>query len=137
MWIDKRLEFSDAQAITADAVSTNVVDLSQDRDIGIGTALWVVITVDVAADGTTGDETYEAELQTDDNSSFSSATELGVVAIPRSSAAGTQFTIGFPRANERYLRLNYDVGGTTPTVTLSAWLTKEPPTGWRALADAI
>lgn len=137
MWIDKRLEFSDAQAVTADAASTNVVDLSQDRDIGIGTTLWVAICVDVATDGTTGDETYEVELQTDDNSGFSSATEIGVVAIPRGTAAGAIFTIGFPFQNERYLRLNYDVGGTTPTGTFSAWLTKEKPTAWRAFPDAI
>jgi hypothetical protein len=136
-WVDKRLEFSDAQAVTADAVSTNVVDLSSDRDIGVGSPLWVIICVDVATDGTTGDETYEVELQTDDNSSFSSATEIGMVTIPRGTAAGSIFSIGFPVRNERYLRLNYDVGGTTPTGTFSAWLSKDPPRAWTAMPDAI
>ena len=31
-------------------------------------------------------------------------------------------TIPLPNTNERYIRLNYTLGGTTPTVTLSAHL---------------
>ncbi len=137
MYIDSLLEFSDAQALTATGASTNVVDLGSDRDIGVGCPLWVVITLGAAADGTTGDETYTVALQTDDNSSFSSATDIASVSIPRGSAAGSQFVIGVPYANERYLRLNYTLGGTTPSVTVSAHLTGQLPRKWQAYPDAI
>lgn len=137
MIIDSRLEFSDAQALTGTAASTNHINLGGDNDIGPGRPLWVVLTLDVAADGTTGDETYSVALQTDDNSSFSSASDIASVSIPRGSAAGTQFVMAMPQANEQYLRLNYTLAGTTPTVTVSAWLTDQEPKSWRATADAI
>jgi hypothetical protein len=137
MYIDSRLEFSDAQALTATAASTNLVDLGADRNIGPGRALWVVLSIDVAADDTTGDETYVADLETDSTSAFSSATVIATRAIARGTAAGAKFIIGFPFANERWLRLNYTLGGTTPSVTLSAWLTDQDPESWAALPDAI
>ena len=59
MILDSLLKFSDAQALTATADSTNVIDLSNDRDIGIGEPMALVVTVGVAADFTTGDETYQ------------------------------------------------------------------------------
>lgn len=46
---DANLVFSSAQAVTASAVSTNTLDLSQARDIGPGEELNVSITVDIAA----------------------------------------------------------------------------------------
>lgn len=137
MLIDSRLEFSDAQALTATAASTNVVDLGSDVDIGPGRTLWVILQLDVAADDTDGNETYVADLETDDNSSFSSATTIASVTITRGDAAGTRYVIGFPYANEQYLRLNYTLGGTTPSVTLTAWLTDQEPESWAAYPDAI
>jgi hypothetical protein len=124
MLLDAQLQFSAAQAITADAVSTNVIDLGVARQLGIGSQLGILICVIVAADATTGDETYSFEIQTDDNSAFSSATTLSDTDIPRAQLTlGSRHFISLPRAGlERYLRLNYDVGGTTPTITVSAWL---------------
>lgn len=137
MWIDSRLEFSDAQALTTTAASTNSIDLSSDRDVGPGRPMWVVISVDVAADDTTGDETYVVDLQTDDNSAFSSATSIAQITIARGTVAGTKFVIGWPYANEQHVRLNYTLGGTTPTVTLSAWVTDQEPESWAAQPDAV
>ena len=134
MIIDSRLEFSVKQALTATAVSTNVIDLSSDRDIGPGRTMWVVVQVDVALDGTTGDETYAVALQTS-NTEGSGYTDIASVSLPRGSAAGTRFVIGVPYANERYLRLNYTLGGTTPTGTVSAWLTDQEPASWQAYPE--
>jgi hypothetical protein len=124
MLLDAQLQFSAAQAITVDAVSTNIIDLGTARQIGVGEPMGILITVDVAADATTGDETYAIQLQTDDNSSFSSQTTLFAQDIPRARLTiGSRHFIPLPLANvERYIRLNYDVGGTTPTLTLSSWL---------------
>lgn len=136
MYIDKRLEFSVAQALTATAASTNVVDLGSDRDVGPGRPLWVVVQVDVAADGTTGDETYSAALQTS-NTEGSGYADIATVSVARGTAAGSRYVIGVPYTNQRYLRMNYTLGGTTPTVTLSAFLTDQEPQSWTAYPDAI
>lgn len=137
MLIDKRLEFSDAQALTATADSTNSIDLGSDVDVGPGRTLYLVVQVDVAADATTGDETYAVALETDSDSAFGSATTIGSITIPRGTAAGTRYVLGFPYANERYLQLAYTLGGTSPTVTLSAWLTDQEPASWAAYPDAL
>ena len=124
MYIDSQHLFSDAQALTATAASTNVIDLGVDGNVGIGEPMAVVLSLDVAADGTTGDETYAVALQTDDNSSFSSAAQIGSATITRGDAAGSRYIIPVPMdtTGERYLRLNYTLGGTTPTVTVTAFL---------------
>jgi len=124
MILDSFLQFSDAQALTATAASTNVVDLGGDNNVGIGEPMVVAINLTVAADDTTGDETYSVALQTDDNDAFSSATELGTATITRGDAAGSKYYISVPptESAERYLRLNFTLGGTTPTVTLDAHL---------------
>jgi hypothetical protein len=137
MWIDKLLEFSDSQALTATAVSTNVVNLSQDRDIGPGTPLWWVVGVEVALDGTTGDETYVATLQTDDNPSFTSPTTIATITLTRGDAVGTRYFQSLPSANEQYLRVNYTLGGTTPLGTVSSFITAEDPAKWVSQADGI
>lgn len=128
MFIDSQLLFSDAQAVSADAASTNLIDLAVARRIFNGTPLAIVIQVDVAADTASGDETYSFNIQTDDNASFSSATTLIAHAIDKASlTAGSLHFIPIPidGAVERYLRLYYDVGGTTPSVTVTAFLTEK------------
>lgn len=138
MYIDSLLQFCDAQALTASAASPNVIDLGSDRDIGPGRSLWVVICVGVAADHTTGDETYQFDLQTDDNSAFASPTSIASVAPAAASlVAGARLVMGMPFANERYLRLYSTLGGTTPSVTITAFLTDQDPAAWQAYPDGI
>jgi len=120
---DKLLRFSDAQALTVTAVSESVVDLSSDRNIGIGEPLAVVVGVDVAFDGTTTDETYVFTVQ-----SGSTATPTTVIATRTITYAeavvGAQFVIPLPADTSagRYLRLNYTLGGTSPSGTVTAFL---------------
>lgn len=135
---DSRLAFSAAQALTATAVSTNVIDLSQAlRNVGPGKPVWVIVTIDVAADDASANETYVAELQTDTVEGFASPTQLATVTIPRGSAAGAVFVMQVPQTNERYLRCNYTLGGTTPSVTLSAHLSDQIPYAHVAYPDSI
>jgi hypothetical protein len=124
MIIDAQLLFSDAQALTATAVSTNLLDLGADRNIGIGEPMAIVVCFDVAADRTTGDETYAVTVQADDNSSFSSAATVTGPFSMLTYAIGTKFVIplGMDTLTERYLRLSYTLGGTTPSVTVTAFL---------------
>ena len=137
MIIDSRLEFSDAQAVTATAAATNIVALTQARDIGQGSPMWVICQLDVAADAGNSDETYSVGLETDDNASFSSAAVISTFTFTRGDAVGTRKVIGMPYGNERYVRLNYTVGGTSPSMTVSAWLTDQEPESWVSFPDAI
>jgi hypothetical protein len=124
MNLDRALQFASDQALTATAVSTSVIDLSVDRNIGKGEPMGAVITVGVAADVADADETYQFVLQ-------SSATEAFTVAFDNMTTQvfdGTTLTEGasvvipVPHNNLQYLRLNNVLGGTTPTVTVSAYL---------------
>ena len=94
--VDARLEFSSAQALTASADSTNVVDLTQTaRQIGAGRPMFVHFNVTVAADFTSADETYTFGVAT------GAATSLGTVLSSRAIVAGTlvagyNFTMAVP-----------------------------------------
>lgn len=122
---DKEGEYSDAQALTATAASTNKINHRQDRNIGIGTAMCVVLTVDVAADFTTGNETYKFDLESDDDEAFGSAVVIASRTILAADlVADSQHVIPIPPDTrfQQWSRMNYTLGGTTPTLTVSAEL---------------
>lgn len=124
MILDKELQFSDAVALTASA-NSSVVNLGAASKLFSGEPMVVLINVDVAADAGDGDETYAFALQTDDNAGFSSATELESRSIARALlTAGSQHTLAVPVESsvEQYLRLAYTLGGTTPSITVTAHL---------------
>lgn len=138
MFIDANQLFSDAQAITADAVGTNVIDISTARSVGSGQPMAVVFVVDVAADQTTGDEDYTFDVEYATNAAQSTGRQLigrrvfesGTPTAPAQDAdllvAGYMFAIPIPPVSasedERYLGIRYDVTGTTPTITCTAFL---------------
>jgi len=135
MFIDSQLEFSTKQALTATAVSTNVIDLGSDRDVGPGAPLWLVISCDVALAGTA--PTLDVALQTDSVEAMSSSSVIVSGQQQTAMAAGDKIVLAVPNANQQFLRVNYTLGGTSPTATVSAWLTDQEPTNWVAQADAI
>lgn len=137
MIIDKLLQVSSDQALTATAASTDVIDLSSDRDIGPGEQMWLVVASKVAPGGTS--PTIAISIETDDNSSFSSATTLAThtTLAAAAFAVGTRVIIPMPMTNERYLRAKYTLGGTSPTFTVDAFLTNQEPANWVAYPDAI
>ncbi|MEO1193590.1 MAG: Bbp16 family capsid cement protein [Pseudomonadota bacterium] len=138
MLIDTRLTFSASQALTASAASTDRIDLETDRDIGPGRTLYLVMNVEVAADATTGNETYQVTLQTDTSGSFPSPADLVTRAIDAGDlSAGSLHVIPVPLTNERFLRVYYTLGGTTPSMTVTTWLTDQEPQAWRALPGAL
>lgn len=138
MILDSQLMFSDSQAVTADAVGTNVIDLSSDRSIGNGEPMGVLFVVEVAADQTTGDEDYTFDVEYASDAAQTTGRKLigrrvfesGTPTAPAEDAdllvAGFKFVIPIPMTqlseSERFLGIRYDVTGTTPTITVSAYL---------------
>jgi hypothetical protein len=122
MIIDNENRFSVAQALVATAVSTDLIDLGADRDIGIGEPMVVVVTVDVAA---AGGGTLQVTVQADDNSGFASpgtVAQTGQIAAA-TLVAGYKFAVQIPPdlLTERFLRLNYTLV-TMTGITLTASL---------------
>lgn len=138
MFLDGQHQYSDSQALTATALSTNVVDLSQDRSIGNGEPMCVMFNVEVAADQTTGDEDYQFDVEYASDAGLTTARKLigrrifesGTPGAPAEDAdllvAGFKFIIPIPPAalseSERFLGVRYTLAGTTPTITVSAYL---------------
>lgn len=126
--LSKQDEFSDGQAITATAASTNIIDLGATgtpagssvalvRDIGKGGMLPMEVLVTEAFNNLTS---LEVQLEVDDNSSFSSAklvASTGAIALAKLVKG---YRLPFPAevpegTDERYFRLRYVVVGTAPT----------------------
>ena len=121
MILDNQTLLSNAQAITADAGSTNQIDLSPRasgivRDIGPGKPIPLLVQVVEAFNNLTS---IVVSIQTDEDSAFGSPTTVASTgAIPLASlVAGYQFNLDYiPRdTQERYMRLYYDITGTAPT----------------------
>jgi len=120
---DAQLFMSDAQVVTTSAASTNVIDIGVARNIFDGQPVAVVLGIISSLTGTT--PTLTVAVQCDDNAGFASPTTLSsTVLTPAAVLAGTQFILPISvGANvERYVRVNYTTGGTSPSVTLDAYL---------------
>jgi hypothetical protein len=108
MLLDQQALFSAAQAITATAASTNVIDTGSSKDVGKYGDIPLLIQVVEAFNTLTS---LTVTVQTDDNSSFSSATDVISMVIPLASLTVGYKTpvITLPMKLERYIRLNYTV----------------------------
>jgi hypothetical protein len=119
MITDKYLRLSENQAVTASAVTTNTVDLSQARDIGEGKPLYMVFTITETFATLTS---LAFNVVTDDNASLSSPTVINTVSVTLASgglAAGKQIVLPIPplkgSKGERYLGASFTVGGSNAT----------------------
>lgn len=123
MFIDDTLLFSDAQAVTATAVSSNIVNTSVARDLGNGNPLYVVIAVTTTFTNT---GTVEVALQGDSTSTISpdGTHDLGVLAA--GSLAGRVYVFPIPpalaAAGYQYLQLNYTVSGTVSAGNVTSFI---------------
>lgn len=128
MILDSLMQLSNSQAVTADAYTTNTIDLGNvtpKRSVGTGEPLVMVVNVEVAADFTTGDETYAFEFVQSANADLSSHTALVTRTIAASLlTAGSIHPIPVPAEaiTARYIGGRFDVGGTSPTITCSVYL---------------
>lgn len=114
MLLDAKLLMSNQQAITATAASTDVIDRGDVKDVGKDGSIPLLIQVTEAFNTLTS---LTIDVQTDDNSAFSSPRSLfSTVVVLADLKAGYQTpVITLPQKTERYLRVNYTVTGTAPT----------------------
>lgn len=138
MMTDALLQLSSAQAVTSTAVSTNVIDLLQNRDLAGGDALSAIFTVDATATAA-GAATVTFQIISSAAANLSSPTVLVQSApIPKADlVAGRQpFYIAVaPNASgsvplgQRYLAVQYTVGtGPLTAGSFSCVLSCDPST---------
>lgn len=126
MIFDKLDLLADAQALTSTGNLTNVIDLvAAGLALPDGEPLELVIKVDVAADGTTTDETYAFDVVTSAAAALTSPTSLGKRTLTYGQlVAGSTHHIPLSpgAAMLRYLGVIATLGGTTPSVTITAFI---------------
>lgn len=128
MILDNTVTYSDSQAITATAASTNVVDVGAAgtafghaaavaRDIGKGNEIPLYLSVTQAFNNLTS---LKVSFQSDDDPAFGTANnvvaERTYVLAELTLGARLPFPSEIPEGTAgRYTRLNYTVTGTAPT----------------------
>ena len=142
--LDANMQFASAQTVTATGYVNNTTAV---LDMGLGRFTGMLALLISAIDISSGDETYKFNLLgSNDNAfgngnvdllafhDFSAATAGRQVAtilapspaIPQSGRAGSFIYIPFTNLMQgfvyRYAKLYCVAGGTTPSVTLSAWI---------------
>jgi len=145
MILDAQNLFSDAQAVTAAAGSTNILDLGPlqgtVRDIGVGKSIYLFVLVDTAFTDAGSDSTLTVTVETDADVAFGSPT-LAVQTVgtfPALSAIGAKLAVKLqPFAiTERYMRVFYTPNnGNLTTGAVTAFLALGID-AYRAYADNI
>ena len=124
MILDKLGQLCKLQALTGSAISTNVIDLGvAGSGLPDGTVLECELTVDVAADATTGDETYSFSVDTSAVVGLTTPTSLCTRAIARgllTAGSKHRFPLAPGVAMLQFLGINFTLGGTTPLITVTA-----------------
>ena len=140
MILDKRAEFSDSQAVTSTAISTNVMDLRSSptlKDVAGGKQLYAVIQVDTAATAAgAATVTFSVESDSTADLATSATTHAVTAAIGKATlVAGYQLVIPLPPGvtYERYLGVRYTVAtGPLTAGAFSAFITAAPQ-NWNAV----
>lgn len=135
MILDTQAEFSDSQAVTSTAISTNVMDLGATnalKDLGAGEPVYLVVQTVVAATDVGSDATLTITLESDSTADLATSATVhystGALAFAAFSPAGTTLVaIRLPAGSyERYLGVRYTVAsGPLTAGQFDAFLTKD------------
>ncbi len=140
MILDAALLFDNNVAHLTTEAGTDYIDFGAIRNMGVGEPLYFFIVVTTAFTDSGSDSTMTITLETDDNTSFSSATTAQTIGtFSALSAIGTRLVARLQpdKINERYLRVKYTVAnGDLSTGKFTAGLVKDIQ-AFTAYADAI
>lgn len=135
MILDTQAEFSDSQAVTSTAISTNVMDLGATntlKDLGAGEPVYLVVQTVVAATDTGSDATLTITLESDSTADLATSATVhfssGALAFSAFSPAGTTLVaVRLPAGSyERYLGVRYTVAsGPLTAGQFDAFLVKD------------
>lgn len=146
MIVDTQSEFSDAQAVTASAISANVLDIfsvgagagadtgpNARLDVGLQNGLYLVVQTTEACTDSGSDATLTVTLESADNAALSTNAQVhfssGALPFASYSAAGSQFVVIPlpPGLYRRYVGVRYTVGsGPLTAGKFDAFLTPTP-----------
>lgn len=141
MYVDKQLEFSDSQAVTATAISTNVADLNpafnynSGVDIGTGEDVYLVIQCDTTA-AAAGAATVQVTLESSAAAGLTSSNihwTSSAWQLADMTGGKTLSSVKLPSGTYlRYLGVRYTVStGPLTAGAFSAFLVKDIA-AWRA-----
>lgn len=134
MITDKELEFSNSQALTATAASTNAIDLGYaDADAGTGETTYIVVNSEANLGGTTPSVQVQVQSSNTEGSGYTTVVESAALT---GFDEGEYIVIAVPKTAGRYLRLNYVLAGTNPTATVSAGIVQGEQ-AWKSYPDAL
>lgn len=121
--IDNQLMFSDAQALTATASSTNVVDMGTGRNLGGIERLFLLLQFGAV----TSNATLYAVVKGADDAGISTNVVSVLTTRTITPVANTYFVQPMPPAAlKRYWRVDYTMsGGSSPSITTSATFIKD------------
>jgi len=146
MYLDAKNEFSDAQAVTSTAISSNVIDLGATntlKDIGTGQDVYLVVSTQTAATDSGSDATLTVTLESDSTANLATSATVhfstGALAFAAFSPAGSVLAaVKLPAGNyERYVGVRYTVAsGPLTAGKFDAFLTTDVQ-AWRAYADNV
>lgn len=127
MILDAALLFDNNVAHLTTEAGTDYIDLGSNRNLGVGAELYFFAIVTTAFTDSSSNSTMALSLETDDNTSFSSATTAQTIGTFAALAAiGTRLVARLQPdvITERYLRLKYTVvNGDLTTGKFTAGLT--------------
>lgn len=126
MMLDAANIYSNAQALTATAASTDVIDHRATGDLG-RTSLRLRVTVQTAFSGGTS---VDAQFQTSATENFASPVTLissGAIAVANLTAGRVILDVPVPSSTLRYTRMNYAVVGTPTAGAVDAQLVESSP----------
>jgi len=110
MIIDKALQVSNEQAVTASAASTDLIDFGQvTPDLGLSDRANMVITVDASATAAGAATVTFAVQDSADGAAFADVAVTAAIGKALLTA-GAQIIIPMPTSLRRYCRVNYTVG---------------------------
>ena len=123
--LDNTLIFSDAQAVTTTAASTNVV---QTNGGDVPNRLFVVLRVEEDFASCTS---VTPSMETADSSAFSSPETIAILPTYAVAAlkAGTLAIFALPLGMKKFCRMKYTVSGTATAGKISTFITDNPNIG--------